>query len=125
MSISGKLLPNLKCLKLVQDAYRELDCETSDGEFPPLKFLKINSVPLVDWKVSCNHFPKLQGLVLIKCYCLKKIPSEIGNIPTLQMIEVHGCNPSIAKSAREIKEEQENMGNHWQQIIESNNEECM
>ncbi|KAL7163402.1 hypothetical protein ACSBR2_039495 [Camellia fascicularis] len=122
---------DISCIKILRYPYeieqlvllRELDCETSDGEFPPLKFLKLNSVPLVDWKVSCNHFPKLQGLVLIKCYCLKKIPSEIGNIPTLQMIEVHGCNPSIA--AREIKEEQENMRNHWQQIIESNNEECM
>ncbi|KAI7995300.1 hypothetical protein LOK49_LG11G00947 [Camellia lanceoleosa] len=72
-------------------------------------------------EVSSNHFPVLQRLVLIQCNGLKKIPSEMGNIPTLQMIEVHWCHPFLANSAKEIKEEQESIGNNWLQMIGSNN----
>ncbi|THF93856.1 hypothetical protein TEA_011632 [Camellia sinensis var. sinensis] len=121
LSTLGKSLPNLEGLKLLYRACRGKRWETSDGEFPRLKFLKLRSVELDQWEVSSNHFPKLQRLVLIQCNGLKKIPYEMGDIPTLQMIEVHWCHPSLANSAKEIKEEQESMGNNLLQMIESNN----
>ncbi|KAL7163390.1 hypothetical protein ACSBR2_039483 [Camellia fascicularis] len=121
MSTLGKSLPNLEGLKLLNRACIGKRWETSDGEFPRLKFLKLKHVLVDQLEVSSNHFPVLQRLVLIQCNGLKKIPSEMGDIPTLQMIEVHWCHPSLANSAKEIKEEQESIGNNWLQMIESNN----
>ncbi|GMP93063.1 hypothetical protein CsSME_00043047 [Camellia sinensis var. sinensis] len=122
MSTLGKSLPKLEGLKLLYRACRGKRWETSDGEFPQLKFLKLRSVEFDQWEVSRNHFPKLQRLVLIQCNGLKKIPYEMGDIPTLQMIEVHWCHPSLANSAKEIKDKQKRMGNNWLQMIESNND---
>ncbi|KAL7181139.1 hypothetical protein ACSBR1_040077 [Camellia fascicularis] len=121
MSTLGKSLPNLEGLKLLNRACIGKCWETSDGEFPRLKFLKLKHVLVDQLEVSSNHFPVLQRLVLIQCNGLKKIPSEMGDITTLQMIEVHWCHPSLANSAKEIKEEQESIGNNWLQMIESNN----
>ncbi|CAL5354687.1 unnamed protein product [Camellia sinensis] len=121
MSTLGKSLPNLEGLKLLYKACIGKRWETSDGEFPRLKFLKLEHVQVDQLEVSSNHFPVLQRLVLIQCNGLKKIPSEMGDIPTLRMIEVHWCHPSLANSAKEIREEQESIGNNWLQMIESNN----
>ncbi|THF98608.1 hypothetical protein TEA_011280 [Camellia sinensis var. sinensis] len=121
MSTLGKSLPNLEGLKLSYRACIGKCWQTSDGEFPRLKFLKLKHVQVDQLEVSSNHFPVLQRLVLIQCNGLKKIPSEMGDIPTLQMIEVHWCHPSLANFAKEIKEEQESIGNNWLQMIESNN----
>ncbi|KAL7181151.1 hypothetical protein ACSBR1_040087 [Camellia fascicularis] len=121
MSTLSKLLPNLECLKLLEKACNGQSWETS-RDFSGLKFLKLASLNLVWWNASSNHFPSLQQLVISKCHYLAKIPSEIGNIPTLQMIEVDWCNSSLANSAREIKEEQESLGNNWLQIIMSYNQ---
>ncbi|CAL5428142.1 unnamed protein product [Camellia sinensis] len=121
VSTLGKSLPNLEGLKLLNKACIGKCWETIDGEFPRLKFLQLKLVQVDQLEVSSNHFPVLQRLVLIQCNGLKKIPSEMGNIPTLQMIEVHWCHPFLANSAKEIKEEQESIGNNWLQMIESNN----
>ncbi|CAL5428096.1 unnamed protein product [Camellia sinensis] len=121
MSTLSKLLPNLECLKLLEKACNGQSWETS-RDFSGLKFLKLASLNIVWWNASSNHFPSLQQLVISKCHCLAKIPSEIGYIPTLQVIEVDLCNSSLANSAREIKEEQESLGNNWLQIIQSYNQ---
>ncbi|XP_028082887.1 putative late blight resistance protein homolog R1B-16 [Camellia sinensis] len=121
MSTLGKSLPNLEGLKLLYKACIVKRWETSDGEFPRSKFLKLKHVQVDQLEVSSNQFPVLQRLVLIQCNGLEKIPSEMGDLPTLQMIEVHWCHPSLANSAKEIKEEQESIGNNWLQMIESNN----
>ncbi|THG16097.1 hypothetical protein TEA_014819 [Camellia sinensis var. sinensis] len=117
MSTLVKLLPNLEVLKLLLHACTGQHWETSDGEFPQLKLLKLESLEIMQWDVSSNHFPTLQRLQLVNCHGLENIPSEIGDIPTLQVIEVHQCNPCLVNSAREIKEEQESMGNNWLQIL--------
>ncbi|KAI7993362.1 hypothetical protein LOK49_LG11G00489 [Camellia lanceoleosa] len=122
MSTLVKLLPNLEVLKLLLHACTGQHWETNDGEFPQLKLLKLESLEIMQWDVSSNHFPTLQRLQLVNCHGLENIPSEIGYIPTLQVIEVHQCNPCLVNSAREIKEEQESMGNNWLQIIDSHNQ---
>ncbi|XP_057493228.1 putative late blight resistance protein homolog R1A-10 isoform X1 [Actinidia eriantha] len=121
MSTLGKSLPNLEVLKLLQFACVGKCWKTSDGDFPQLKFLKLVIIPIEEWQVSSNPFPRLQRLVLVGCRELQSIPSEIGEVSTLQMIEVRYCNTSIANSARKIKEEQVSMGNNWLQIVESGN----
>ncbi|GFZ13003.1 hypothetical protein Acr_23g0013880 [Actinidia rufa] len=98
MSTLGKSLPNLEVLKLLQFACVGKCWKTSDGDFPQLKFLKLIAIPIEEWQVSSNHFPRLQRLVLVGCCELQSIPSEIGEVPTLQMIEVRFCNTSVANS---------------------------
>ncbi|XP_057492948.1 putative late blight resistance protein homolog R1A-10 isoform X1 [Actinidia eriantha] len=116
ISTLGKKLPNLEVLKLLQFACVGKCWTTSDGDFPQLKFLKLVTIPIEEWQVSSNPFPMLQRLVLVGCPELQSIPSEIGEVPTLQMIEVRDCNTSVANSAHKIKEEQ-----NWLQIVESGN----
>lgn len=121
MSTLGNLLPNLESLKLLAHACTGEHWETSDGDFPQLKFLKLESLGIVQWEFSSSHFPRLHRLEVSHCYWLEKIQSEIGDIPTLQMMTVHWCSLSLADSAREIKEEQESIGNSWLRFTESNN----
>ncbi|XP_057488158.1 putative late blight resistance protein homolog R1B-16 isoform X1 [Actinidia eriantha] len=123
MSTLGKSLPNLEVLKLLQSGRIGKCWKISDGDFPQLKFLKLVTIPFEEWQVSSNPFPRLQKLVLIRCCGLQSIPSEIGEVPTLQMIEVRDCNTCVANSAHKIKEEQVSMGNNWLQIVESGNQE--
>ncbi|PSS29089.1 Late blight resistance protein like [Actinidia chinensis var. chinensis] len=106
MSTLGKALPNLEVLKLLQCGSVGKCWKTSDGDFPQLKFLKLVTMPIEEWQVSSNHFPRLQRLVLVGCFGLQSIPYEIREVPTLQMIEVRYCNTSVANSAHKIKEEQ-------------------
>ncbi|KAL7181144.1 hypothetical protein ACSBR1_040080 [Camellia fascicularis] len=119
MPIVVKLLPNHEVLKLLLRACIGRHWETCDGEFPQLKLLKLESLEIMQWDVSSNHFPSLQPLQLVNCHGLQNIPSKIRDIPTLQMIELYRCNPCLINSAKEIKEEQENMGNNFLQIIDS------
>ncbi|PSS29088.1 Late blight resistance protein like [Actinidia chinensis var. chinensis] len=117
MSTLGKSLPNLEVLKLLHFACVGKCWKTSEGDFPQLKFLKLVAIPFEEWQVSSNPFPRLQRLVLVRCYYLQSIPSEIGEVPTLQMIEVCDCGTFVANSAHKIKEEQVSMGNNWLQIV--------
>ncbi|KAK6150800.1 hypothetical protein DH2020_015732 [Rehmannia glutinosa] len=112
MSITGKL-PNLEVLKLAHNAIVGETWETQDGEFQRLRLLKLESIHLTQWNVdSSEHFPSLRRLVLFNCDQLEEIPCEIGEIATLQLIEVQGtCLKSLVESAREIEEEQRAMGN--------------
>ncbi|KAI3451617.1 hypothetical protein Pfo_008282 [Paulownia fortunei] len=112
MSIIGGL-SNLVVLKLGYKALVGETWDTRDGEFQQLRFLKLAHLNLAQWNVaSSEHFPKLQRLVLRDCYNLQEIPCEIGEIVTLQLIEVQGwCIKSLVESAIQIEQEQRDMGN--------------
>ncbi|KAL0305314.1 UNVERIFIED_CONTAM: putative late blight resistance proteinR1A-10 [Sesamum calycinum] len=117
MSVIGEL-PNLEVLKLVSDAFEGQRWRTRNGEFQNLRFLKLDRMKFSRWNVaSSRHFPRLERLVLHKCYNLLKIPSQIGNIPTLQMIEAHSCGVYVRNSALRIKEEQEEYGNEELKVV--------
>ncbi|KAL1568202.1 putative late blight resistance protein R1B-16 [Salvia divinorum] len=105
------LLPNLQVLKLRRHACLGPEWETSEGEFCQLKVLLIDSTDLVQWTTESSHFPKLERLTLFECNNLRDIPCEIGEIATLQLIEVDIRNSSVVESAVLIKEEQESFGN--------------
>ncbi|KAG8383915.1 hypothetical protein BUALT_Bualt04G0063700 [Buddleja alternifolia] len=120
MSIIGTL-PNLEVLKLGYDAFWGKRWDTRDGEFQQLRFLKLVELEFAQWNVSLSeHFPKLQQLLLHDCSNLQEIPSEMGEIETLQLIEVDGCRRSVAESAEQIQEEQRDMGNEELRIIARN-----
>ncbi|KAL2552865.1 putative late blight resistance protein-like protein R1A-6 [Forsythia ovata] len=116
MSLIGTL-PNLEILKLECDAFEGGSWNTKDDEFQKLKFLKLERLKLAQWNASSCHFPRLERLVLQNCYNLNKIPSELSDIPTLQMIEVHCCDIYVRDSVMKIQQEQLDNGNEELKVI--------
>ncbi|KAL8557555.1 hypothetical protein ACS0TY_004847 [Phlomoides rotata] len=110
MSIVG-LLPNLQVLKLKAFACDGDTWETSYGEFPQLKFLLIEGSNLEHWVTEKDHFPRLERLVLHQCWFLQEIPDSIGEISTLELIEVGYVRSSLMESVRKIQEDQQSYGN--------------
>ncbi|CAL5430415.1 unnamed protein product [Camellia sinensis] len=117
ISILGMLLPNLELLKLDVDAASGWQWATNDGGFPRLKFLKLSLLNVKQWITCSSHFPSLQHLLLDTCVSLKEIPSSLGDILTLQMIEVNYCRLPVVESVWKIKEELESIGNNWLQVL--------
>ncbi|KAK4427713.1 putative disease resistance protein [Sesamum alatum] len=115
MNEIGKL-PNLQTLKLRRCFFRSGKWEVEDGEFCRLQFLLMEDLSLVNWAADDTHFPRLEHLVIRLCDRLKEIPLAIGDIPTLKVIEVYKCSPSVAASARGIQEAQLDIGNEDLQV---------
>ncbi|KAD4982087.1 hypothetical protein E3N88_18758 [Mikania micrantha] len=104
-------LPNLEVLKLLNFAFEGPSWNTG-GQFHQLKFLKLQNLDIQQWSAYSMSFPCLKRLVLLECYYLKGIPDEVGDIPTLEMIDVDKRNDSVVKSANKIQEDQQAMGNY-------------
>ncbi|KAK6140663.1 hypothetical protein DH2020_025597 [Rehmannia glutinosa] len=118
MSIIGRL-PNLEVLKLRHSAFVGEIWDTRDNEFEQLRFLKLENLDITQWNVaSSEHFPSLRRLILYSCDNLEEIPFEIGEIATLELIEVQGkCRKSLVESARQIEEQQREIGNEELSVI--------
>ncbi|XP_057802578.1 putative late blight resistance protein homolog R1B-16 [Salvia miltiorrhiza] len=111
-------LPNLQVLKLKSCTCVGGDWETGQGEFPVLEVLLIKQSRLENWITESSHFPILKHLMLYSCYDLTGIPNDIGEIPTLELIEIKGdVKKSLTESAQLIREEQEDMGNTTLQVL--------
>lgn len=54
--------------------------------------------------------------MLRHCSGLSKIPESIGEIPTLELIEVDNCRRSLVESAKQIKEVQQSYDNYDLQV---------
>ncbi|KAL2532784.1 putative disease resistance protein [Abeliophyllum distichum] len=115
MSTLGSL-PNLEVLKLKNFDFEDSVWKTNEGEFRKLKFLHIQCYNLEFWEVEKTHLPSLRCLSLRGCPNLNCIPSEIGEIPTLQVIALFPCGLSVETSAYSIQEEQEDLGNDGLQV---------
>ncbi|KAI3464152.1 hypothetical protein Pfo_020815 [Paulownia fortunei] len=117
-------LPNLEVLKLQNCTFQgpegmatEAEWETAEGEFCQLQFLLLEKLNLVRWQAEQGHFPKLQCLVIRNCCALEEIPCGIGEIPTLEMIELDESSRGAVSSAKQIQEEQRDQyGNYGLQI---------
>ncbi|KAH6782964.1 hypothetical protein C2S52_007923 [Perilla frutescens var. hirtella] len=116
MGIIGSL-PNLQVLKLLNHACVGETWETGDGEFPQLKFLLIDTSRLRQWTTQgSSSFPMLRRLVLRSCVYLQEIPESIGEILTLELIEVDYCGWSLVESVEKIREDQQSYGNDALQV---------
>ncbi|CAA2986986.1 late blight resistance homolog R1A-10 [Olea europaea subsp. europaea] len=116
MSIIGTL-PNLEILILENEAFEGRVWDTGDDEFQKLKYLELRHLSFEQWNSSYDHFPVLEQLVLDFCTNLETIPSDFGNIPTLQIIAVCCCGKNVESSAMEIREEQRDSGNDEFEVI--------
>ncbi|KAL0349135.1 UNVERIFIED_CONTAM: hypothetical protein Sangu_1141300 [Sesamum angustifolium] len=92
-------------------------------EFSRLKFLLLEDTDMECWNADCNCFPMLQRLIIQHCYKLKEMPSGFGDIPTLDMIELLDCDPSLVGSAKQIPEKQKSSGNESLQICVESSED--
>lgn len=116
MTIFGSL-PNLQVLKVRDYACIGSMWETEEGEFPKLEVLQIEISDLEHWITERSHFFRLKYLVLDDCRLLREIPEGIGEISTLELIEVKGkAEKSLLDSARRIQDEQQSWGNDGLQI---------
>ncbi|XP_060171530.1 putative late blight resistance protein homolog R1B-23 [Lycium barbarum] len=104
------MLPNLEILKMKRVTFEQYTWNLTEEVFSNLKYLKMDCLKLMEWNASCVNFPKLEHLVL-RCNFLGDIPHEIGNIYTLQCIEVIACSVAVEMSVQRVQEEQKDMGN--------------
>ncbi|KAL9167332.1 hypothetical protein ABFS82_05G089600 [Erythranthe guttata] len=117
--VQNFILPNsLKKLTLM-GTNRGTDWETIEGQFCNLRYLLISLCRDLEWwTTDSNHFPRLEHLHLQFLRKLKEIPSCIGEISTLQSIQLIWCSKSAVKSAKEILKEQEDFGNVGFRLVE-------
>lgn len=115
MTMIGSL-PYLEVLKLLDMSVIGEEWEPVEGEFPMLKFLLMQRLEIKHWEAENAHFPSLETLIIKHCLGLENIPSGIGEIASLQMIEIEGAKLSVVESAEQIREEQRGMGNDVLQI---------
>ncbi|XP_057801509.1 putative late blight resistance protein homolog R1A-3 [Salvia miltiorrhiza] len=111
-------LPNLQVLKLKHCSWVDGDTwETIEEAFPALEVLLIEDSGFKNWITESSHFPKLKRLLLRSCWNLNGIPNDIGDISTLELIEVTGkVKESLMESVELIREEQEEYGNNIQVV---------
>nr|XP_009784309.1 PREDICTED: putative late blight resistance protein homolog R1A-3 [Nicotiana sylvestris] len=107
------MLPNLEELKLKDYAVKgEVWRLRDEDKFESLKLLVFSGLYLERWEASSDSFPNLKRLVLKKCFLLKEIPIDFGEICTLESIELHNCSIAAEDSATIIEQEQADMGNN-------------
>nr|XP_027095468.1 putative late blight resistance protein homolog R1A-4 isoform X1 [Coffea arabica] len=111
-------LPNLEVLKLLSKAFEGKVWEMKEGEFLKLKFLKLDTLSIAEWKSSSDHLPQLQHLILRNCRQLKEVPSGFGDSSSLEMIEVQLCTRSVEESVRLLQKEQHEMGNELKVLVD-------
>ncbi|CAA2938933.1 late blight resistance homolog R1B-14 [Olea europaea subsp. europaea] len=112
----GKL-PRLEILKLRRNCFSGHVWKTNDGEFCQLKVLKLSWMNLEQWITCTSHFPNLERLVVERCKNLIEIPAVLGDVPTLEMIEVLWSSSSAVDSAKQIHKDQVEIGNDGLKVI--------
>ncbi|KAI3472798.1 hypothetical protein Pfo_031186 [Paulownia fortunei] len=111
-------LPKLEVLKLLNVAFEGKEWDTSDDEFQELRCLKLDRLQIVKWNIdSSDHFPKPERLVLQKFEKLEEIPPTLGEMLTLQMIEIQFCSELVVKSAMQFHDNLVENGNEELKII--------
>ncbi|TMW80565.1 hypothetical protein EJD97_018326, partial [Solanum chilense] len=111
------MLPNLEKLKLKYCGADDDVWIMSDKViFKSLKLLLLRELNLKRWEASSDNFPNLKRLVLKRCEDLQEIPTDFGEICTLESIELHDCSATSEDSARNIEQEQEDMGNNMLKV---------
>ncbi|KAI3450840.1 hypothetical protein Pfo_007505 [Paulownia fortunei] len=117
------LLPNLEVLKIRNSTFQGQEMQPTDAvweptedEFRSLQFLLLENLNLVHLRADDTNLPRLRRLVFRSCSKLEEIPCGIGDIPTLEIIDLDKCSPSAVASAILIWEEQYYNGNYGLEV---------
>ncbi|CAL5430485.1 unnamed protein product [Camellia sinensis] len=108
MSTLG-LLPKLEVLKLKDNAFQGNRWKAIDGGFRLLRFLQIGKTDLVHWEASGQHFPRLQQLILKYCESLEAVPSGLGDVSSLRIIDLYHASSTAAASAKKILKQKQDL----------------
>ncbi|KAL6577982.1 hypothetical protein OROMI_010310 [Orobanche minor] len=101
-------LPLLEKLTLYYGRFKEVEWETTEGQFSSLKSLSLCLCEgLQVWTSEPSHFPRLEQLYLKGIRDLEEIPLDFAEISTLRLIDMNNCSDSCIGSAKSILEEQE------------------
>ncbi|XP_047949687.1 late blight resistance protein R1-A-like [Salvia hispanica] len=105
-------LPRLEMLSLFPNSVVGSVWTPVEGKFCRLKALKIYGCSdLVCWNADRSHFPVLEDLRLRDLSELIEFPSDVGEIATLECIDLRFCSASSTISAMRTLVEQEELGN--------------
>ncbi|XP_076960902.1 putative late blight resistance protein homolog R1A-3 [Bidens hawaiensis] len=105
-------LPKLEVLKLLYSSFVGHMWETGDEQFHELKYLELSGLNIHVWDASSSSFPHLRKLAVRRCGDLSEIPLALGNISTLEQIEIDDLNPDVLDSVNRIQEAQHEIGNY-------------
>ncbi|XP_015165424.1 putative late blight resistance protein homolog R1A-3 [Solanum tuberosum] len=113
ISIISKL-PELEVLQLKGGTLFGDEWKATDQiGFPKLRFLLLDNLLLEKWETttgSHDHFPSLERIIIIDCHFLEEIPQGFADSKTLELIELHKCEPSLVAFAEKIQEKHEDLG---------------
>ncbi|KVI04289.1 putative late blight resistance protein homolog R1A-10 [Cynara cardunculus var. scolymus] len=116
-------LPNLEVLKIKYGAFEGTQWNAGEQQFGQLKYLSLEVLDIKQWEAYNTSFPCLKRLAVRSCRNLEEIPLEIGEIATLELIEIYECvNSALMKSAERILKEQHDQGNTELKITEDGKE---
>ncbi|XP_073121201.1 putative late blight resistance protein homolog R1B-23 [Henckelia pumila] len=122
MAIIGSL-PNLQVLEILDnDINRESEWSMLEDQFLQLKYFCSTLDHLVNWEMEKDHFPSLETLILKRVKWIDEIPRGLGEIDSLQLIELEDCRESLVNSAKQIREQQHENGNDVFQVNVINHE---
>ncbi|KAI5678170.1 hypothetical protein M9H77_09120 [Catharanthus roseus] len=101
-------LKQLEVLKLRIRAFEGEIWHMRDGDFPKLRILSLCKLDIVEWNTDEmeDELPPLEHLEVFDCKNLVELPFCLANIPTLKVIRLWQCSPSIEISAETIIQEQ-------------------
>ncbi|XP_057773793.1 putative late blight resistance protein homolog R1A-10 [Salvia miltiorrhiza] len=111
MSTLAHQLLHLQVLRILGCVFMSEEVEeweaTEEDVFGSLQFLSLEDLDVARWRADETNFPVLRNLVIRRCWELEEIPSGIGEIQTLQLMELTHCSPCIVASAKQIQEVQQ------------------
>ena len=102
----GKL-PNLRALKLIDDAYIGEEITCSSGAFPRLEFLRLNGLPdLKELIVEESALPSLKTLQIYECNKMEKLLHQLQKQKSLQQVKLKNMNHSLIEEIKNTKGEE-------------------
>ncbi|KAK4562456.1 hypothetical protein RGQ29_005090 [Quercus rubra] len=88
-------LPNLKILRLLRSSFEGKDMVCSEGGFPLLQYLFLDSLEIEEWRVDKGAMPSLCHLIIKYCKSLNSIPDGLRFITTLRELEIRNMPKSF------------------------------
>ncbi|KAL3628904.1 hypothetical protein CASFOL_027950 [Castilleja foliolosa] len=111
-------LPNLRVLKLRQNAFQGEECDLSSSIFWRLRFLLLEDLDLERWIAGLVCFQALERLIIRHCYKLQAFDPRLFDVIRLGLLEVDNCSVETEDWAREM-EKRKNDGQFRVQIHSS------